>query len=233
MTQLAQYELFQLCQLISLPLFVGCTQSFPWFLIVHMHNDFNSFLISKKFISQSKCRIVLHPKIIKNWLHIDKQRIAHRRTWKTMPNVGGIRSLPHDVFNFFVNNFNGALFKPISFAFLLRCDWTRESLIRSKLNCVQITIDSYSIVLKCIGISIQSRQKKKQFEHIYRKQQSKTKQKQFSYETQSNQLFGGLFTELCKLEPSVRFIRRQNDEWISVVGAAVAVAIAVCVVYAI
>lgn len=64
---------------------------------------------------------------------------------------------------------------------------------------------------------------------------NKTKQKQFSYKTQSNQLFSGLFTELCKLEPSVRFIRRQNDEWISVVGAACAIAIAfaVCVVYAI
>lgn len=36
MTQLAQYELFQLCQLIALPLFVGYfyAHSFPWFVIV-------------------------------------------------------------------------------------------------------------------------------------------------------------------------------------------------------
>lgn len=63
----------------------------------------------------------------------------------------------------------------------------------------------------------------KQFQHIYR-ENNKTKPKNREKKTahtkhNRNNNLVGIFTELCKLEPSVRFIRRQNDEWISVVVA--------------
>lgn len=74
--------------------------------------------------------------------------------------------------------------------------------IQSKVNCVQITIDLYSIVFKCIGISIRSQ---KQLKQIYRKfnetipTERNREIEQFPYKTQSKQnyLVGFIYSLSC------------------------------------